>query len=211
MRRGAIITSLVTVGLLIVGSMPASALSLLGLGVGNPPASAQTQTANDQQTQSGISGSAANFLNDIVQNANENTCLAFMDHDYEVCTAYIFNASMAALVPYYDLAHSSNAQIAGLVSSRLDSRYSGQANALIRSRVSSWAAGMYDTDLPLIRILNVNTSLATNTATLRTQETWVVADGHGNVVYREDNAYHTVTMARVPSYLLHKWVVTDIQ
>ncbi len=198
-------------GLLVVGSVPASALSLLGIQLGSPPASAETETANDQQTQSGISDSAANFLNDIVQNANENTCLAFMDHEYEVCTAYIFNSSISVLVPYYDFAKNDNASVARAVSYRLDSRYTGQANALIRARVSQWATGTYDADLPLIRILSVNASLAANKATLRTQETWVVADEHGNVVYREDNAYHTITMARVPSYLLHKWVVTNIE
>lgn len=159
----------------------------------------------------GIGDQTSNFLNDIIANANENTCLMLRNHEYEVCTAYIFNAVFADLVPYYNFAHSSNSAMAHFVSYRLDSRYGDQANTLIRNRVAAWPAGETNVDVPIIKILSVNADLTTNTATLQTQESWLVTDQHQNVLYQADGGYHFITMQRVPSYVLHKWVVTDIE
>jgi|GEM_PF-1696321 len=208
MVRRSIGTSIVVVlvTVLAVGA-PASAFSILGFNFGSsqPAVSEQTEPAPDPQQE------VDNFLNDIIANADANTCLQFTNHEYEVCAAYIFNSAMAELVPYYKFANSTKASLARFVSNRLDSRYSGHANSLIRNRVAGWPTGEFDVDVPSIKILSVNSSLATNSATLQTVETWRVADDSGNTIYEETNAYHTITMARVPSYVLHKWVVTSIQ
>ena len=164
-----------------------------------------------QRLDGNISNQATNFLNDIVANANENTCAQFTNHEYEVCTAYIFNSIFADLVPYYKFAMSDNASLARLVSFHLDSRFTGQANQLVRQRVAGWPSGEKDVDVPVIKILSVNASLADNSATLRTQETWLVTDQSEHVVFQETDAFHTITLSRVQSYVLHKWVVTDIE
>ena len=201
-----------TVGLLIAGSVPAAALSIFGVQLSGQAIAGSEQTAGQQQAASGISDQAANFVNDIVWNTDANTCLTFANHEYEVCTAYIFNASMADLVPYYMYANTDNGSLSRLMTYRLGSRYTGQADDGIIRRVSQWPKGNNDVDVPQIKVLSVNASLATDTATLRTQETWLVrSEATGSTVYREDNAYHTVMLERVPSYLLHKWVVTDIE
>jgi hypothetical protein len=63
----------------------------------------------------------------------------------------------------------------------------------------------------VIEIDAATSSLTTNTATLQTRETWRVSDASGRVVYREDNAHHTVSLIRVQSYVLHEWDVSAIQ
>ena len=213
-RIGSMIGGLAVLLTLMVSS-PAGAFSLFGINFGPRQPAATTpppQSAVSQQADSGISTQATTFLNDIVANANSNTCLQFTDHEYEVCSAYIFNASLADLVPYYKYANSANTSLARLVSYRLDSRYTDQANQLIRDRVSWWPGGIdNDVDVPSIRILSVNANLSTNRATLRTVESWRVSNHADSVVYEETDVRHTITMARVPSYLLHKWVVTTIE
>ncbi len=201
-----------TTCILLLATPVASAISLFGLPLGSGGSlSSQipvgTSTVVDGH---GISNSATNFMNSLLGDANENTCLMFSNHQYEVCTAYIFNASIADLLPYYSYSRSNNASLSRLVSYRLESRYEGQANSLVRERVMNWPAGNYDVDLPIIKILSINASLATNSATLQTQESWRAADESGKIMYAESNTPHTITMERIPSYLLHKWVVTSI-
>lgn len=137
-------------------------------------------------------------------------CLRFTNHEYEVCTAYVANSSLAVLVPYYKYANAGDSW-SRYVTYRLGSRYTNQAYDQIRSRVAGWPAGKNDVDVPQIEILSVNSNLATNTAVLMTSETWRVRSPDGTIVYQEVWQRHTVTMKRVPSYVLHKWVVTDFQ
>jgi|SRR5215471_12167055 len=140
-----------------------------------------------------------------------DSCLQYADHEYEVCVAYIFNASLADLLPYYKYAHSPNTSVRDFIHYRLGSRYIGQANTLLQNRVANWPEGTMSVAIPRIKITSVNASLATNTATLTTIESWKVTNSSRQVIYQENNAHHTSTMQRVPSYLLHKWVVTNIQ
>lgn len=141
----------------------------------------------------------------------DDPCLHYTNHEYEVCTAYIANSSLAVLVPYYKYARSTNTTLQRYVTYRLGSRYTGSAYNTITSRVSGWPMGSFDVAVPRISILSVNSSLQTNTATLTTQETWRVENKQDKPIYQESNQLHTVTMQRVPSYILHKWVVTDIR
>lgn len=164
-----------------------------------PSTSSGVTTAN---TPSQPSSSASDTL---------NVCLHYSGHVYEVCTAYIANSSLAVLVPYYKYAKSTDAALSRYVTYRLGSRYTGQAYDVITKRVASWPAGTYDVSVPDIRILSVSSSLQTNTATLVTEESWKVTSDTGQVMYQENGQRHTVTMHRVPSYLLHKWVVTNLQ
>lgn len=138
-------------------------------------------------------------------------CAHYSGHVYEVCTAYLANSSLAVLVPYYKYATSSNGTLARYVSYRLGSRYTGQAKNVIVQRVKGWPTGTHDVAVPVIKILSVHSSLTTNTATLQTEESWKVTTKSGRVIYRETNRHHTVTMHRVQSYLLHKWVVTNLR
>lgn len=168
----------------------------------SPTAQSSTTTASPQPTASSQPSSSANTL---------DACLHYAGHVYEVCTAYIANSSLAVLVPYYKYANGSNTTLRRYVTYRLGSRYSGQAYRLITARVAQWPTGTMEVAVPYIRIIAVHSSLRTNTATLTTQETWQVTTQTGRVVYQERNQRHTITMHRVPSYILHKWVVTNLQ
>ena len=166
------------------------------------PQPSTSSVATTASTPSQPSSSASDTL---------NVCLHHSGHVYEVCTAYIANSSLAVLVPYYKYAKSTDAALSRYVTYRLGSRYTGQAYGVITKRVASWPAGTYDVSVPDIRILSVGSSLQTNIATLVTEESWKVTSASGQVIYQENGQRHTVTMHRVPSYLLHKWVVTDLQ
>lgn len=140
----------------------------------------------------------------------DDPCLQYSNHEYEVCTAYVANSSLAVLVPYYMFAHSQNPWAQTYVSYRLNQRYTDQANSLIRSRVQAWPHESAHVAIPHIMITSVDSDLAHNTATITTAESWSVTAEDGTVLFTESNAPHTITMHRVPSYLLHKWVVADI-
>lgn len=141
---------------------------------------------------------------------DEHPCLQFTNHEYEVCSAYIANSSLAVLVPYYKYANA-NDSWSRYVTYRLGSRYTGQAYEQMRNRVAAWPAGKNDVGVPHIDILSVSSSLATNTATLITKESWRVESSDDTLIYQEIGQQHVVTMERVPSYVLHKWVVTNVE
>lgn len=206
MRRLGIIAGGIVLTLLLVAA-PASALTIFGFSFGAAPAASTTAPQNDVTAREQVD----TLTRDVIDNVDPHTCLQFTNHEYEVCTAYIFNSSMADLVPYYKYAHSANAGLARFVDYRLGSRYTGSSNTLIRDRVAAFPSGEFDVDVPAIKIVSVNASLATNSATLQTVESWRVTDKADNVIYQETDVPHTVTMARVPSYVLHKWVVTSIR
>jgi len=173
---------------LLLGGSSASALSISGHNSNNIQI-ASTQSLSD----------------------TSKTCLHYTDHIYEVCTAYIYNSVLADLVPYYKYSFGSNSSLARFVSYRLGSRYTGQAYSTITSRVTNWPTGKKEVRIPSIKILSANVDLDTNTAVLTTQENWRVTTEAGQVIYSETNAPHTITMEKVPSYILHKWIVTNIQ
>jgi hypothetical protein len=186
-----IITGLISALVLAASSTSVSALNLFGRDIPQP-----------QQAVAASLGSLQNDLN--------SQCLQFTNHEYEVCVAYVVNASLADLVPYYAFVHSPNSALSRFLAYRLGSRYTGQAQDTIQNRVSSWPTGNMVVSIPDIKILAVTPSLATNSATLITQETWKVSSSSGEVLFQETNTPHTIGMQRVPSYLLHKWIVTDI-
>jgi hypothetical protein len=168
----------------------ASALNLFGHNISTSPQSATT---------------TASQTSDLAQ-----PCLRFQNHEYEVCTAYVANASLAVLLPYYEYAKSPNSTLARYVTYRLGSRYTGGAYQKIVNRVATWPIGNHDVAIPSIAIMSVASNLQTNTATLVTRESWKVTTESGQVIYQEVNKQHSIIMQRVPSYLLHKWVVTSI-
>lgn len=184
----------VVIGLLLaVGiTVPASALSLFGHTIGTSFQGSTTAATTTQGTNTA------------------QACLHYTNHTYEVCYAYIVNSSLGALLPYYSYAHSGDPLLADAVAFHLNERYVGQANTVVTNRVAGWPAGSTDVGLPDIRVTSVTSSLATNTATLHTVESWKVTGENGQVLFQESNVPHTITMHRVPSYILHKWVVTNI-
>jgi hypothetical protein len=187
---GTIIAIMMTVIMATSVSAPASAFSVFGVNFGSSSSSTSTTSSTAVDTQ---------------------PCLRTQNHEYEVCTAYIANASTAVLVPYYAYANSSNSAWVRYVTYRLSSRYTGDAYNLLRNRVASWPSGNHEVSVPNIEVLSVNSNLSTNTATLTTRESWRVTTESGNTIYQEANTLHTITMQRVPSYVLHKWVVTGIR
>ena len=191
---------------LIIGStglsLPASAASWSRQSTSLIITQNGTTTTNLSSTSITDSSSATNTL---------KQCLKFQGHIYEVCTAYIVNSQLGALLPYYKYAHSGNISAGKVVSDHLEKRYTGQARQIIVNRIRPWPITEYNVATPAIRIIAVTSDLVNNTATLTTEETWQVRSAAGKVVFQENNVRHTIQMQRMPSYLLHKWVVTSIQ
>jgi hypothetical protein len=203
MKHGIVIFCAAIFLALATSSASASAFSLFGFTISAAPQS--QNTVSDSNAKSAVN----TFLSDAEQEIN-NSCHQYSNHQYEVCFAYIYNSSLTDLVPYYKYVHSSSNSLARYVSYRLGSRYVGLANQTIASRVAYWPPGNFEVSTPSIRILAVHANLAANTATLHTMETWKVTTQAGRVVYTETDTPHTINMKRVPSYVLHKWVVTEI-
>lgn len=188
-----LVASIVSLALAIVplSATPASALSWSDFFGGSSSAQTATQPAVDETD-------------------DEHPCLRATNHEYEVCTAYIANASAAVLVPYYKYANSTDGW-QRFSTYRLSSRYVGDAYMTIQDRTASWPSGVHEVSVPDIHIVSVDSDLADNTATVVTRESWKVTDQTGQIIYQEMDQSHTITMQRVPSYVLHKWVVTNIQ
>ena len=143
-------------------------------------------------------------------NSTLTQCLRYSGHIYEVCTAYIFNSSIGALEPYYKYGRSSNSYAVQLVINHLTKRYVGTALTTVTNRVNQFPSGTYTVEGPHITILAATSSLTTDSAVLQTRESWTIRAANGAVVYSENNQLHTVIMNRVPSYILHKWVVSKL-
>lgn len=161
-------------------------------------------------TQNGSTTSSSSTTDSTGASDTLRQCLQYQGHLYEVCTAYIVNSQLGALVPYYKYAHSGNISAGKVVSDHLEKRYTGQARQVIVNRVRSWPITKYDVAVPNIRIISAKSNLAANSATLVTQESWQVRSNDGQLIYQENNARHIITLQRVPSYVLHKWVVSAI-
>jgi hypothetical protein len=151
-----------------------------------------------------------------------SACLHYSGHRYEVCTAYLANATAAARVPFYQLSrktgpayyHAVRENCTGFTvgtasTCRMFSRYYGSARRKLLAQVVGWPKRV-EVSTPRIHINAVTSNLATNTATLRVHETWRVTTVRGRVLFSETRKAHTITMARVPGIFLHKWVVTSI-
>jgi hypothetical protein len=143
--------------------------------------------------------------------AGNHSCLQLRRHQYEVCFAYIANASYLARLPFYKLGRSTNPDIARTFREHFESRYTQAARAFIERQTAQWPPpGQLDVFLPTIRIISVSVAADLSTATLATRETWLVRTEGGATLFAENNVSHTISLARVKSKILHKWVVTNI-
>lgn len=141
-----------------------------------------------------------------------HSCLHISRHQYEVCFAYVANASYLARLPFYKFGHSTNADLARTSKHHMESRYTGAARAQIEGQTANWPPPeQLDVFLPSIHIDSVTVAADLSTATLTTHETWLVRTERGTTLFSERNAPHTIAMARVRSIILHKWIVTGIR
>ncbi len=141
-----------------------------------------------------------------------HSCLHISRHQYEVCVAYVANASYLARLPFYKFGHSTNADLARTSKQHLESRYTGTPRAQIERQAGTWPPpDQLDVYLPSIHIDSVAVAADLSTATLTTHETWLVRSERGTTLFSERNAPHTIAMARVRGLILHKWIVTGIR
>jgi hypothetical protein len=144
------------------------------------------------------------------ESSTQRTCFRFDNRQYEVCSAYVFNASLGARLPYYKFGSSDNAARRTAALNRLESRYRSTALTYLTLQVRSWPTSV-DVSVPRISIKSVSVSADQNRAVLRTQETWNVKTEAGRYLFSENSQMHIIRMQRVPGLVLHKWVVTSIQ
>lgn len=142
-------------------------------------------------------------------------CLAYTDHVYEVCVAYVWNDAHASLQPYYKYVHSDSSL--SFLKDRLALKYQGQALQVVQQRTANWPAGTNTVDGPEIAILSARSSLACDKAVLTTRENWTVRMSNGHVLYQENGQFHTIVLRRTPderfrygNSVLHQWVVDAI-
>jgi hypothetical protein len=147
--------------------------------------------------------------NQAVDSSTSQACLKFDNRQYEVCTAYVFNASLGARLPFYKFGNSTNEARRSLATHRLESRYTGQALARIKNQIAGWPSSV-DVAVPRISIKAVSVSSGHNRANLLTRETWEVHSKSGRLLYQENAKSHQVRMSRVPGLVLHKWIVNSI-
>ncbi|HSW80407.1 MAG TPA: hypothetical protein VLG47_06530 [Candidatus Saccharimonadales bacterium] len=190
-------------------SRPAKAFSFFGIKI--DISSSQTTTTTENGKSHTTHSSTSYHYDSSKDDPSDNPCAHFKNHEYEVCTAYVANSVLADLVPYYTFVHSDVDFMKQAATDRLDSRYSGQAYSVLTNRTRNWPIGETEVDVPKIKILSVKSNLSSNTATMKTRESWTVKTDSDQILYRENSKIHTITMHRVPSYVLHKWVVTNIQ
>lgn len=137
-------------------------------------------------------------------------CVTATARHFELCTAYIANATVAARYPYYQFGHGGNQTLARAAASRLRSRYTGAALAFLLRQTADWPGGLH-VRLPDVHIDSVSVAADQNTAVLRTHESWRVETRTGQLLFAETDHAHTITLQRVPGVILHKWVVSDIR
>jgi hypothetical protein len=150
-----------------------------------------------------------------------DVCAATAQDQYEICFAYVFNATLLARVPFYLSSRSAapgfydafqegcdGHNLGQAAKCRLWSRYYRAARPALEQQVAGWPSDVH-VDYPHIRIVSVKADLTTGTATILTRETWRVTAG-GKVLLAETNQPHTVTLRQVRGLFLHKWVVTSI-
>jgi len=144
--------------------------------------------------------------------ASAKVCLHVDRHQYEVCTAYVANASYLARLPFYKFGRSADADLARTFREHLESRYTGAARSLVERQTAGWPGpSQLDVFLPTIRIDSVSVAANLSTARLTTHETWLVRTEGGRTLFAERDVAHVITLARVPALVLHKWVVTAIR
>jgi hypothetical protein len=143
-------------------------------------------------------------------NDPEHPCLAWQNHEFEVCVAYYMNSSYGARLPFYEAGTNPSPAWARLATYRLESRYAGQARALLENQIAAWPRGDVQVGLPHISIKSVNASLTNNTAILETVESWSVKTLDGQPLFIEDSQPHVIMMQQVPGLFLRKWVVSQI-
>ncbi len=139
-----------------------------------------------------------------------SACLGLSDRRLEVCTAYVFNSSLAARLPYYKYGRSPNSARSKAALDRLESRYSGSALAQIQAQVRGWPVGETNIDVPIVRVESLSVSTDGNQAVLTTRESWEVKRAGETLLFKEQGARHVIKLERVPGLVLHKWVVTEI-
>lgn len=210
MRRGVLGIVIVLSALLeVVGytsHAPASALSLFGFEVNLAgPLQAKTptklKTSNDNQINEAKDANA-------MQN---NNCARYTASAYEACIAYVFDASFADAIPYYQYIKSSNSALANFVSDRIKTEYSGQAIDALKARVAGWPQGNMEVSTPNIKVLSLSSDVTSNTAYISTQETWRVETEAGRNLFQETKAHHVITLQHVQGQPTDDWVVVSIQ
>jgi hypothetical protein len=176
-----------------------------------PPAKSPPPTTQSRVPPPSTLGPTGPSAKDATRTAT-HSCLHISRHQYEVCVAYVANASYLARLPFYKFGHSSNADLARTSRQHLESRYTGAARAQIERQTANWPPPeQLDVYLPSIHIDSVTVAADLSTATLTTHETWLVRTERGTTLFSERNTPHTIALARVPGLLLHKWIVTAIR
>src|SRR3981081_797692 len=105
----------ISVIVVATSNVPASALSLFGFEINLAEPAHIQQRPKSTNTTNNLAPTHGNN----VQNPSDDGCLQYANHEYEVCVAYIFNASLADLSPYYKYIHSLDSSLASFVSYRL--------------------------------------------------------------------------------------------
>lgn len=133
-------------------------------------------------------------------------CAHISRHQYEVCSAYFYASGLRWAFYRYGRGQT----LGSVVKDKLEDRYWSSARAQIERQAAGWPADV-ETTAPRITIVAISVNQAITSATLTTRESWDIQAQNGPVLFQETRATHHITLKKVPSILLHKWVVTSIR
>lgn len=138
----------------------------------------------------------------------------YRNHEYEACTAYVVNASEIALQGFYKFGNNRIGYLSGAARHHFATRYWAGARQTIESRVDAWpkAANLTGNRVEMaVTVLSLSSNLKQDRALLQTQESAMVTDKSGRLVYNQALQTKAATICRgtLPGHPLHEWFVVS--
>ncbi len=136
----------------------------------------------------------------------------YTNHEYEVCTAYVYNAGQVALQGFYKYGNNEVLYVADAARHHFENRYWEQPRETIEAAVDTWpktSSVRGNTVAQTVTVQSLSANLEADRAVLQTRESWRVIQPDGTLLYNEPVHDKDVTMCRgrQPGHPLHEWVV----
>jgi hypothetical protein len=141
---------------------------------------------------------------------------AYVNHEYEVCTALVFNAESVALQAFYKYGNNRVSYLSAPARHHFETRYFDQLRESVESQVDSWPKTSKLTGNKVkedIYVQSVSSNLGLDRGLVTTQERWSVTSPDGSQLLNTplQNRAFTLCRGQQPGHPLHEWVVVKNQ
>lgn len=138
----------------------------------------------------------------------------YVNHEYEVCTAYVVNSAQIALQGFYKFGNNRASYASDLARHHFETRYWDQPRQNIEQRVDSWPKtdSLFGNEVESsVTVLVVSADLTADRGLVQTEENWQVTSPNGATLYNQSAQVQDTTLCRgrLPGHLLHEWVVVS--